>query len=332
MFSSWVGIDVCKARLDIAVLEASGVSVFSVPNSELGYKKLIEKLGNPKDLAAEIHFCFEATGKYSRGIFDFLAGKELSFSEVNPAQINSYRNSLNLRAKTDPMDAKLIAKFAKTQSPRLSKPSIQEGRDTLRRFSRLRSELSRKRASLKGELEAYDELEMRSVLHRIMETYSSEITALSTKIEELIAAHPTLKSNVALLKSIPGISDRTAHIILSEVLDEKAPDQKQPYTRKRQVAHAGLAPRISQSGGFSAKPRICKMGNDRLRSALYMPTMSSVRYNPLVRVFYLRLCESKPKKVALIAAMRKLLCISIGVLNSKTPFSADWISLPPQHS
>jgi transposase len=152
--------------------------------------------------------------------------------------------------------------------------------------------------------------------------YSQSISQMELKINEHIKMFSKLQYQVKLLKSVKGIGDKTAWQILAELHVEDGKN----LNVKAQVAHAGLAPRQFQSGSsVNGKPRICKTGNRRLRKALYMPAMSAIRHNPQLREFYHRLlAKGKLKMVALVAVMRKLLVLAIGILNNDTPFDPNW--------
>jgi len=128
---------------------------------------------------------------------------------------------------------------------------------------------------------------------------------------------------VELLKTIPGIGDKTAYEILSEIHIEDGEN----LNVKAQVAHAGLAPRERLSGSsVRGKSKICKKGNSNLRGALYMPAMCCIQHNPILFGFYHRLLsKGKLEMVALVAVMRKLLTICIGVLRNNQPFQVDWV-------
>lgn len=143
-----------------------------------------------------------------------------------------------------------------------------------------------------------------------------------SKIKEHINKSTKLKHQFDLLKSIDGIGYKTAWEILGEIHIEDG----ESLNVKAQVAQAGLAPREFQSGkSVNKKPRICRTGNSKLRKALYMPAMTAMRKNSVLSEFYQRLVKSgKPKKVALIAVMRKLLVIAIGVLRNDKPFDPNW--------
>ncbi|MCG6537123.1 MAG: transposase, partial [Syntrophales bacterium LBB04] len=132
------------------------------------------------------------------------------------------------------------------------------------------------------------------------------------------------KDKVELLKTIPGIGETTARILLCELHVENN-DEK--ITAKVQIAHAGLAPAQKQSGqSVRGKSMICRTGNARLRRCLYFPAIVASKFNPVITEFYQRLlARGKHKKVAIVAAMRKLLSIAIGVLNNKVAFDPEWV-------
>ncbi len=132
--------------------------------------------------------------------------------------------------------------------------------------------------------------------------------------------NPGIKKKRDLLTSIQGMGEKLSSQLLSEIKGDVT-------NTKAQVAHAGLAPMLRMSG---TSERLCKMGNARLRRALYMPTMSAIQYNPHVREFYLKkVSEGKHKMVALCACMRKLLVIALGVLKNGVPYQEDWVSRKP---
>ncbi|EKE02256.1 MAG: pilin gene inverting protein [uncultured bacterium] len=151
--------------------------------------------------------------------------------------------------------------------------------------------------------------------------YSQSISQIELKIKEHLKNYSKLNHQVKLLKSIKGIADRTAWQILSELHFGNT------ICAKAQVAHSGLAPRQFQSGSsVNGKPRICKTGNRNLRKALYMPAMCALRHNRQLSEFYHRLLsKGKLKMVALVAVMRKLLVLAIGILNNDKPFDENWV-------
>jgi transposase len=159
---------------------------------------------------------------------------------------------------------------------------------------------------------------------KVIGSYDEQIKQIEGQIQEHLKKHPGLKRSVELLESIAGIGRRSSTILVCELHSEALGEKK--ISAKAQTAHAGLAPQEKTSGtSVRGKRHICRVGNARLRKSLYFPAMSAIRYNPVVREFYKRLVDKgKPKKVALVAAMRKLLVIVVGVLNNGVPFDPDW--------
>jgi len=178
------------------------------------------------------------------------------------------------------------------------------------------------RAKQKTRLHNVKNDDVAHVVKATISFYSQSIAQIEHKIKEHIKTCSKLKHQVKLLKSIKGIGDKTAWQVLSELHVQDGEN----INSKAQIAHAGLAPRQFQSGSsVNRKPRICKTGNCRLRKALYMPAMSALRFNPQLSNFYHRLLsKGKLKMVALVAVMRKMLVLAIGILNSNVPFDENW--------
>jgi transposase len=179
-------------------------------------------------------------------------------------------------------------------------------------------------AEAKAHMEGVGNPLVAASIEEMIRHYGEQIAALEDKIDSHIDTYPGLKQDVELLKSIPGISDATARIILCEA--HAARDEDGKLSRKAQTAHAGLAPVQRQSGtSVKGKTRLCKTGNRRLRRGLYMPAVCAIKCNPVIRKFYNRLVSNgKRKMAAVVASMRKLLVIAIGVLNNKVPFDQNW--------
>ncbi|MBY0512882.1 MAG: transposase, partial [Gemmataceae bacterium] len=158
---------------------------------------------------------------------------------------------------------------------------------------------------------------VRRSLARVVAVLGKEADRLQGHADELIAASDALRASRDLLRTIPGVGPVAAQAILAEL-----PDPIRFATARQAAAYAGLAPREHRSGtSVHRRTRLSKAGNARLRTALYLPAMTAVRFNPLVGAFYARLVEAgKAKMAALGACMRKLLMIAYGVLKSRTPF------------
>jgi transposase len=327
----YVGIDVSKHTLDIALtLDGENlIAMRQVANTPAGYRQLstwVRKYAQ-RVHALTVHYCLEATGIYSDGVSQYLEEQEnVRVSIMNPLQVKSFGKSLLLRTKTDKVDAELLARYAAKVQPAPT-AQLPEGLKILRSLVRHLEYLLQRHAQEQGHLESATHPVVRRSIQESVAHYAQQIAQLQQQIADHLDQYPKLKSQVDLLQTIPGIGKQTAQLLLCEI--HPAMHQGRRST-KAQVAHAGLAPREKQSGSsIRGKPCICRVGNTRLRSGLYFPTMVAMRYNPVIRTFYQRLIDhGKPTMVALVAAMRKLLVIAIGVLNNQVPFDPNWKSKP----
>lgn len=323
----YVGIDVSKLTLDIAFTLDGNTIINSTKtnNNKPGFKsteRLIMKYSQIHQ-CEKIHCCIESTGIYSDGIIEYLQeNAAFKVSVINPAQVKAYGRTILLRTKTDKVDAALLARYVAAVKPCATPPTPKEIKE-LRVLIRHLNYLIVRRAQEKTHLEsATDKVIMKSIKD-IINHYDGQIEKLQRLIKEYLDKHPGLKEQIELLKTIPGIGETTAAILVCEIHPE---DGQGKITAKAQVAHAGLAPKHRQSGtSIKGKSSICKTGNSRLRRCLYFPAIVATRTNPIIMEFYQRLlAKGKLKKVAIVAAMRKLLTIAIGILNNKTAFDPNW--------
>ena len=325
----YVGIDVSKSSLDVSATDdgQDEKSHKSVENKEAGWRALVkwahkhaEKTG-----CEEVHYCLEATGVYGEGVLEYLQEQPRSIvSMVNPAQIKAFAQSKLLRTKTDRVDAALISLYAAMVRPaRTEKMSVEL--KELRSMVRHLEYLIDRRAQAKTRLEAATAIEVIKSIEEAIKHDSEQIKEMESKIREHTDKHTDFRGNLELLKTIPGISESTARSIFCEL---RGAGQEGRISAKAQTAHAGLAPGQRQSGSsVRGKSHICKIGNSRLRKCLYLPTLSAIRCNPVIRAFYERLLSrGKPKMVAVVASMRKLIVMAIGVLNNGVPFDQEWAS------
>jgi transposase len=325
----FVGLDVSKGDLEVsATIDGKTVvSSRSVRNNEPGWQVLIKwSRKNAGRLGCEgLHYCLEATGIYSEGVLEYLQEQPDSIvSRVNPAQIKAFAQSRLLRTKTDKVDAALISFYAALVMPAATEKMPVDLKE-LRSMVRHLEYLVERRAQAKTRLEsASNTLVVKSIEEAIGHD-DGQIKEMERKIRDHIDKHKGLSEKIDLLKTIPGISDTTARVLLCEF---NMAVQEGRISAKAQTAHAGLAPGQRQSGtSVKGKSRICKTGNSRLRKCAYLPALSAIQYNSLVKGFYERLVSrGKPKMVAVIAAMRKLIVLAIGVLNNGVPFDPDWVS------
>lgn len=322
-----IGIDVSKKTLDVAVT-VDGKEVVSAgqfANDTKG-RKALQKWVNKqvrKHGADEIHYAMEATGVYSEGVHEFLSEAGELVSVENPLKVKSFSRMQMMRTKTDAVDAAVIARYAWITKPALTpptEPAVKRLRALVRHVEHLTGRRVQEANRLEG---AKDKLVIKSI-KAIVKRYDHEIEKTMEEISRHIDNNPGIKKKRDLLTSIPGIGEKLAGQILSEIKGDA-------MSVKSQVAHAGLAPRQRMSGSsVRGKTQICKMGNARLRKALYMPAMSAIQYNPHIREFYQKMVsQGKHKMVALCACMRKLLVIALGVLRNEVPYQEDWVSRRP---
>lgn len=313
----FVGIDVAKAKFDVALLTPEGkYRSKALPNNSVGYQQFVDWLNQHE--AREAHLCMEATGAYGRNLARFLAQQQLLVSVVNPAQIHAFGKTELTRAKTDKADARLIARYCRMHRPAAWVPPADEIVVLQALVQRL-DDLLALQTMENNRLESAEGPARKSV-EAVLEFIDQQIQMVRLQIEIHIDNHPGLKKQQELLSSIPGIGDNTAATLLAFLspLDRF-------HSVKQVVAYAGLNPSIRQSGQWAGKTPIAKAGNALLRKALYLPAVTAKRYNPVISAFCDRLLlNGKRPMQVVVAAMRKLLHLAFGVLKSGKPFDPEF--------
>jgi len=311
-----LGIDISKDDFHVALLcEAGRSAKRSFPNAAKGFKQLEAWLKNRNvDL---VHACMEATGPYWEALALHLHEGSHRVSVVNPSRTKAYGRSELLRTKNDTVDAALIARFCRAQSPSEWVPPTPEMRilqGLSRHLEHLKTTSAQEAARLKlpGLPDA-----VRTSIEGVVAALEAEIAHIEDEIRGHINRHPDLRRKQELLTSIPGIGDTTAFSILAE-----APDLESFASAKAVAAYAGLSPAERQSGtSLRSRSHLCKTGNARLRKALFYPAMTAMRCNPALHAFAERLrAKGKAKMVVLAAVMRKLLVLAYGILKSRQAF------------
>lgn len=313
MTNAILGIDIAKDSFQATLL--------------VGDRKYRRSFGNrPKELAdltkwlskhqvTQVHACMEATGTYWEAVAEYLHDGGHVVSVINPARIRDYARSKLARNKTDKLDADMIADFCQTQAPPSwtpLAPEVRELRDMVRHLEDLRNIRTQESNRLASGVASE---QVRDMLQSHLAFLDEQIKDLEKRLQDHIDQHPDLKQQRDLLVSIPGIGVLTAAKLLSENI--------QSFSSTRSlVAHAGLNPQSHESGtSVRGRPRLSKIGNSNMRKALYFPAISAMRYNPVVSNFCERLAQRNKHKMVIIgAAMRKLLCLALGVLKSNQPF------------
>jgi transposase len=315
-----LGIDISKFKFNVCLLRSNEKPKHKVfTNNREGFEQLSEWLR--KQNAEKAHVCLEATGTYGEALALFLHHAGYQVSVVNPAAVKAFAGAGLSRTKTDKVDAELIARFCLAQQPEAWNPPAAEVRELQALVRRLES-LIEMRVSEENRLSSGISMDaVRQSLEEHIAYLVEQIKRTEEQIKKHIKKHPNLKQQSELLSSIPGIGETTAIVILAEVVEIKQ------YKSARQVAaFAGLVPRERRSGtSVRGRVRLSKIGNPRLRKALYFPAMTALRCSEFFKQWAARMRARGKCKMSIIgAAMRKLVHLAYGVLKNGKPFDPNW--------
>lgn len=304
-----LGIDIAKAKFQVALLVADKVRHKTFPNTAVGFQQLAEWLHH--HTVTRVHAALEATGTYGEALAAWLHDTGHRVSVLNPAIIHAYARTQLARSKTDRLDAELIARFTATQQPPEWTPPAREIRQ-LQALVRRLDALHGMRTQEANRLTAGVSVDaVRTSIEAMLASLDAQIAHVQQLIRDHLDQHPDLRAQRDLLTTIPGIGEATAAVLIAELFDKR-------YTSARQAAaFAGLVPRLVESGTRRGRTRLSKIGPGRLRKALYFPAVAALRWNPTIRAIRVRLAAAgKPPMVIIGAAMRKLIHIAYGVLKT----------------
>jgi transposase len=303
-----VGMDVSKARLDVHV-HPLGES-FAVTNDEAGVEALAERLGRLEGL---VGIGLEASGRYERLAVAQLAAAGLPVIVLNPAQVRAYAVAIGLKAKTDPIDARLIALFIAAVRPEPRTLPDAQTQDLQALMTRRRQLVAMLAAERTRRAQASPG-RVRISLARIVTSLEDELKDLDAGIDTTVRGTPAWREREDLLASVPGIGKTIARTLLAELPELGTLGPKQI------AALAGLAPFTRQSGKWRGKSFISG-GRTAVRTALFMGAMVACKHNPVLKAFRNRLVAAgKPKLVAIIAVARKLLVILNAIIRERKPW------------
>lgn len=313
-----LGLDVSKAKLDCALLIKGKLKSKIVSNDAEGFEKLSDWL--TKQGATRVHACCEATGTYSEAIALYLHGQGHQVSIVNPAQIAAYGQAHLARAKTDALDAWLIARYCERERPATWTPPPPEERKLLALVRDLRELQAMERAETNRLGTAHEAVCKR--IERHLAFLAQEIAELRKKIEQHIDSNQNLRGRRDLLESVPGLGDNTIPWLIAYLGDGTRFERS-----KCAAAHIGVCPRPHESGSsVRGKARIAKTGHADLRHVLYMPAVVAYSRCKVFAPFVKRLkAKGKPPKVIIVALMRKLITIAYAILKSGKKFDPNLI-------
>lgn len=316
--SAFVGIDVSKATLDIAVLSGDEAVHQQVPNTPEGFASVHHLLQDHQPIA---RVGLEASGRYGEALACYLVTHDYPVSYLNPKQIHAFAQVELHANKTDKQDALHIARFCKVYQPALWQPASQEQMQLQQRSRRLHA-LEAMRQQERNRLQSG--ITDPFVLDQIRDTiahFDQLIAQTQAAIDQLIRQSSFLRQQQRLLVSIKGIGDKTAALLLAEL-----GDLRRFESARHLAAYIGITPRHFQSGtSVNKRASISKQGNARVRAGLFMPALVAKRRNKPCRVFAERLdAAKKPGKVIVVAVMRKLVHQIYAILKSGRPFDPDY--------
>ena len=302
----YVGIDVSKDRLDGHILPNG--EAFAVARDGEGLENLCRRF---QGLALAL-IAVEATGGFETVVVAALAAAGLPVVVVNPAQVRAYARAIGARAKTDPIDALVIARFVEATKPEIRPFPDEDTRQLADLVARRRQIIAMIVAEKQREKRA--SVAMQRSIGRLVKALEKELASVNQDIDGAVRGSPAWREKEDLLASVPGVGDVTARTLLAELPELGS------LTRREVASLAGLAPYTRQSGQWRGKSFI-EGGRASIRSALYMAAVSASRCNAALQPFYQRLVAAgKPKKLALIAVARKLLTILNAMLRDKKPW------------
>jgi transposase len=288
----YIGVDVAKASLQIDLCGAA----LALDNSPADHRQLCKKL----QAIAGAHVICEATGGYEQALVQTLQAAEIPVSVVNPAQVRAAARAKGQRAKTDPIDARMLTEYGQRYQPAPT-PAASPVQRQLMALIQWLQQLVEAQAVAKVQGEHHTEAFVRQQHQTLLENYEGQIKATEAQLQKLLENDHPLQQRAQALDDIKGVGLRTALVVLSHMPELGS------LNRQRAASLAGLAPYTRDSGTLKGI-RCIGGGRAEVRIALYMSALSAVRYNPILREFYQRLiAKGKPGKVALTAVMRKLL-------------------------
>jgi transposase len=302
----FIGIDISKTQMDVAIWDSE--EAWEIQNDAEGWQELVEKAKELKPILIVV----EASGGIEQPIVAELYLEKLPVAIVNPTRVRNFARSTGQLAKTDKLDARLIAHFAQAVRPQVRPLRTAEQNHLNALVTRRRQVVQILTAEKNRRTTTYSTLRTRLWQH--IDWLEAEVKALDEEIEQYIQECPSWRKNAALLRSVPGVGPVTASTLLAEL--------PELGTRNRQqiAALVGVAPLNKDSGKMRGKRRVFG-GRAPVRRALYMATLVATQANPVIRTFYEHLlAQGKEKKVALTACMRKLLVILNSMIRNQQPW------------
>lgn len=304
---SFVGIDIAKLSLDVHALPDG--RRLSTSNDSQGHQKIVEFLPSPKTCL----IVMEATGCYQKSLATMLLDAGHYVAVVNPRQVRDFARGLGILAKTDSIDAAVLARYAEQARPR-TMSIVPEKQAQITELVTRRRQLIEHRTAEKNRLDSIQQKTVRKNIEQMIKFLQKQIKVIDKQILSLVESDDDWNDKADLLLSVPGIGLITVTSLLAEL------PELGKLNRQEVAALAGLAPYNRDSGRFRGKRSIWG-GRASIRNALYMATLTAKRCNPVIKAFAQRLKDQgKPFKVIITACMRKLLVI----LNTMVKNNTHW--------
>lgn len=307
------GIDVSKARLDVAFSDDR--PAFCTTNEPDDHARIVQTL---KEVGVS-RVVVESTGGYERSVVAELAAAGLPVVVVNPRQVRDFARATGRLAKTDTIDAKVLALFAIAIQPPIRPVDDAQSQILIELLARRRQLIQIRVAESNRRALARDR-RVRQSIDGVIKFLTRQINALDNDIDQLLQNSSIWQEKVVLLTTVKGIGATTARTLLAELPELGS------ASRQEIAALVGVAPFNKDSGNFRGKRSIAG-GRSVVRSALYMATLAATRFNPAIRTHYkLLVSRGKRKKVAIVACMRKLLTILNAILREKKPWRTNLVT------
>lgn len=294
----YIGMDIAKASLDLCALHPQGKRCQQFANDPKGRRKLLAWVR----AFGEVHVTCEASGGYERDIVLGLQQAKIPVSRVNPRQVRDFARARGQLAKTDRLDAEVLALYGQQFQPQPTAP-LSESQARLVEHQRRRSQLVQMRTAEQNHQQQTRDSQLRRQIRAHLKTLQIQIKQLEETMKQIVAQEPALAKKVQLMTQQTGVGTLTALSLVAEM------PELGHLNRGQAAALAGLAPMNRDSGAMRGH-RCIRGGRSPVRTALYMAALVASRHHPALKVFYQRLVSrGKAKKVALTAVMRKLLLL-----------------------
>lgn len=327
-----VGIDVSmddfhaciKVENQAGKVVIKGTKTFN--NTGAGFEEFHRWALGRKKGDCSLSFVMEATGIYYEDLAYFLHSKKERVSVVLANKMKGYAKSLNIKTKTDKVDAKIIAGFGierQVEEWKPMSPVYKELRDFCRELLSIKKEMNRAKNQMHAMLRSHNKSkEIINLKKKQIDFYEKTVESIKKKLIKVVDKDQALKHKLAMLESIPGLGFETSIILASET------NGFELFKSIRQlVSYAGLDIEFKESGRFKGKTRISKKGNSRIRQALFMPAMTACKYNEPIKQLYTRVCEHNPqtKRKGIVAGMRKLLIYAFVIWKKDTAYDSGFV-------